>query len=133
MKKYLFGTLAIMLAVAFSAFTTKKNANFIQDKFVFVGNVKVQAQVIDNKNWLYVGQGQDPENEQLACESGTLICSTEGTVTTAEDLAVLDANGNYSLDPSIVTISAPSGNTGTGFIAQFSGYTMSNTVAQLAD
>jgi hypothetical protein len=134
MKKYLSGILAILLAVALSAFTTKKNANFIHDKFVFVGNVKVQAQVMDNKNWIYFGQGQYPENWQLTCEPGTLVCSASGAVNSAGDLAVLDDNNNYSLSP-IIIIFAPTGNTISGYVAQFSQaiYVIESQLSELSE
>lgn len=134
MKKYLFGILALTLAIGFSAFTTKKTTSFAIDEFVFVGDPRVQSQVTDNTKWHYVGQSQTPSNELMECETGSLVCTIDGTVTTAQELAVFDANSKYSLDPTKVSISAPNGNSTTGFIAQFtSTYSISELEGELAD
>jgi hypothetical protein len=134
MKKYLFGILAVVLAIGFSAFTTKKVSTFINDEFVFVGDPRVQSEVIDHTKWLYVGQSQTPSNELLECESSPLVCDISASVPSAQTLAVFDANSNYSLSTS-VTITAPTGNPTSGYVAQFSHatYTIDRQFAELAE
>ena len=55
MKKYLFGILALVLAVGFSAFTTKKQTTF--DMLLFSApSTTDQSLIQDEDEWQYVGK-----------------------------------------------------------------------------
>jgi hypothetical protein len=67
MKKYLFGILAIALAIGFSAFSTKKNHNTTFMSYEL--NTYTQTQVQDKDNW--------SEFTATGCSASDKACSVE--------------------------------------------------------
>jgi hypothetical protein len=69
MKKYLFGLLAVALAISFSAYTTSANnlttANFIFDESL--GNRNVQSDVNDPFNYREAVSETCPGGDEVAC------------------------------------------------------------------
>lgn len=70
MKKYLFGFLAIVLAIGFSAFTkpTKSTANVYKFEIIPGTFTNIAGEVADEDNWRYTGRFEDES------EVGTLSC-----------------------------------------------------------
>jgi hypothetical protein len=66
MKKYLFGLSAIVLAIAFSAFT---KPNFATEKFRFTGDPNIEGQIEDVTKWVRVASLDCPTNvNDKVCE-----------------------------------------------------------------
>jgi hypothetical protein len=80
MKKYLFGALALVLAVGFSAFTNKKS-NFGSDTFYFTGTA---LQLQDETKWSNISSDLNDDLLVDCTEGSTITCRftvSDGTVT----------------------------------------------------
>lgn len=92
MKKYLFGVLAMLLAVATVAFTNKEDQSLVY--FSFDGATNNATDVADESLWEEASMNSNCNGDNKACQ----IAVESGSVSGTPGGRTLDANTNIELD-----------------------------------